>query len=187
MRNIVIVVEDEPSPDLLEEHGDRGRRTRCSGFNQGIPLTEAAGGDAGQSVAGSHSDFFRGPHERAAEDQDDLSDAIAETLIHEIGHYFGMSEEEIEDIEEKLLEEKGDGSLFDAALPEDPGPPPRLRKETPIPFFTVLVNDSGSIFLEPGLGRPRVIRAIDPQPAGPLSRNRPGAAVRLTGPACSSA
>ena len=27
--------------------------------------------------------------------------SIGETLIHEIGHYFGMSEEEIEEIEEK--------------------------------------------------------------------------------------
>jgi predicted Zn-dependent protease with MMP-like domain len=26
--------------------------------------------------------------------------AIGETLIHEIGHYFGMSEEQIEEIEE---------------------------------------------------------------------------------------
>ena len=27
--------------------------------------------------------------------------AIGETLIHEIGHYFGMSEEQIEEIEDK--------------------------------------------------------------------------------------
>ena len=27
--------------------------------------------------------------------------SIAETLIHEIGHYFGMSEDEIEEIEER--------------------------------------------------------------------------------------
>ena len=27
--------------------------------------------------------------------------AIGETLIHEIGHYFGLSEEEIEEIEER--------------------------------------------------------------------------------------
>jgi predicted Zn-dependent protease with MMP-like domain len=45
--------------------------------------------------------IFQGPHERAAEDEDDLVVAIGETLIHEIGHYFGLSEEEIEEIEEK--------------------------------------------------------------------------------------
>ncbi len=30
-----------------------------------------------------------------------MSSPIAETLIHEIGHYFGLSEEEIEDIEDR--------------------------------------------------------------------------------------
>ena len=33
--------------------------------------------------------------------QDDVRDVIAETLIHEVGHYFGLSEEEIEEIEER--------------------------------------------------------------------------------------
>ena len=45
--------------------------------------------------------IFQGPHEREAENEDDLVVAIGETLIHEIGHYFGLSEEEIEEIEEK--------------------------------------------------------------------------------------
>jgi predicted Zn-dependent protease with MMP-like domain len=45
--------------------------------------------------------LFQGPHERESDDEDDLIVCIAETLIHEIGHYFGMSEEQIEEIEEK--------------------------------------------------------------------------------------
>ncbi len=45
--------------------------------------------------------IFQGPHERAASDEDDLIVAIGETLIHEVGHYFGLSEEEIEAIEER--------------------------------------------------------------------------------------
>jgi predicted Zn-dependent protease with MMP-like domain len=44
--------------------------------------------------------LFQGPHEREAENEDELVVQIGETLIHEIGHYFGLSEEEIEDIEE---------------------------------------------------------------------------------------
>ena len=35
-------------------------------------------------------------------DDDEIRDCVAETVIHEFGHYFGMSEEEIEEIEEKL-------------------------------------------------------------------------------------
>ena len=37
----------------------------------------------------------------ASDDEDDAVVAIGETLIHEIGHYFGLSEEEIEEIEER--------------------------------------------------------------------------------------
>jgi predicted Zn-dependent protease with MMP-like domain len=45
--------------------------------------------------------LFQGPHEREADDEDDLVVSIGETLIHEIGHYFGLSEEQIEEIEDK--------------------------------------------------------------------------------------
>ena len=104
MSNIVIVVEDEPSPDLLEDMEIEPPDTLL-GLYQGIPLTERRW-DAGNQLP-DRILIFQGPHERAAEDEDDLADAIAETLIHEIGHYFGMSEEEIEDIEENYWRKRG--------------------------------------------------------------------------------
>jgi predicted Zn-dependent protease with MMP-like domain len=104
MANIAIVVEDEPSPDLLEEMDIEPPDTLL-GLYQGVPLTERGWG------GGNHLPdrilIFQGPHERAAEDDEDLAVAIAETLIHEIGHYFGMSEEEIEDIEEHYWRQSG--------------------------------------------------------------------------------
>jgi predicted Zn-dependent protease with MMP-like domain len=98
MHNIAIVVEDEPSPDILEEMEIEPPDTLL-GLYQGIPLTErsAAYGNA----LPDRVLIFQGPHEREAEDEDDLVVAIGETLIHEIGHYFGLSEDEIEEIEEK--------------------------------------------------------------------------------------
>ena len=42
-------------------------------------------------------------------DEDEIVVAIGETLIHELGHYFGMSEEEIMEVEEKFWAEQ-DGS-----------------------------------------------------------------------------
>jgi len=104
MHNIAIVVEDEPQPDLLEEMEIEPPDTLL-GLYQGIPLP-----DRGASPGNQLPDrilIFQGPHERAAEDEDDLAVAIAETLIHEIGHYFGMSEEEIEDIEENYWRQRG--------------------------------------------------------------------------------
>ena len=98
MSNLAIVVEDEPSGDLLEEMEIEPPDTLL-GLYQGTPLTERRW-DYGNALP-DRILIFQGPHEREAEDEDDLVVAIGETLIHEIGHYFGLSEEEIEDIEEK--------------------------------------------------------------------------------------
>ena len=108
MTNIAIVVEDEPDPDLLEEMDIEPPDT-LFGLYQGTPLTERE-----WSYGNTLPDrilLFQGPHEREAEDDEDLVVSIGETLIHEIGHYFGLSEEEIEEIEEKYWrrqESRGD-------------------------------------------------------------------------------
>jgi predicted Zn-dependent protease with MMP-like domain len=98
MKNIAIVVEDEPSSELLDEMDIEPPDTLL-GLYQGTPLTErtwAYGNTLPDRVL-----IFQGPHERDAEDEEDLVVAIGETLIHEIGHYFGLSEDEIQEIEEK--------------------------------------------------------------------------------------
>jgi predicted Zn-dependent protease with MMP-like domain len=97
MSNIAIVVEDEPSDELLEEMEIDPPDT-LFGLYQGTPLTER--GWAFGNALPDRILLFQGPHERESEDEDDLIVSIGETLIHEIGHYFGMSEEEIEEIEE---------------------------------------------------------------------------------------
>ncbi|HMD37513.1 MAG TPA: metallopeptidase family protein [Vicinamibacterales bacterium] len=98
MQNIAIVVEDEPSDALLDEMEIEPPDTLL-GLYQGTPLTERRW-DYGNALP-DRVLIFQGPHERSADDEDDLVTAIGETLIHEIGHYFGMSEEQIEEIEEK--------------------------------------------------------------------------------------
>ena len=98
MRNIAIIVEDEPSRELLREMSVTPPDTLL-GLYQGVPLTERSW--RGEQRMPDRILIFQGPHERESRDEDDLVVAIGETLIHEIGHYFGMSEEEIEAIEEK--------------------------------------------------------------------------------------
>jgi predicted Zn-dependent protease with MMP-like domain len=97
MKNLAIVVEDEPSPDLLDEMEIEAPDTLL-GLYQGVPLTERHWGYG--NTLPDRILLFQGPLERESNDEDDLVVAIGETLIHEIGHYFGLSEEEIEDIEE---------------------------------------------------------------------------------------
>jgi predicted Zn-dependent protease with MMP-like domain len=98
MKNLAIVVEDEPSMDLLREMDIEPPDT-LFGLYQGTPLTERHW-DFGNALP-DRILLFQGPHEREAEDEDELVVSIGETLIHEIGHYFGLSDEEIEDIEER--------------------------------------------------------------------------------------
>lgn len=98
LRNIVIVVEDEPSQEVLEEMEIAPPDT-LFGLYQGTPLTERRW-DYGNALP-DRVTLFQRPIERESEDRDDVVAAIGETLIHELGHYFGLSEEEIEEIEEK--------------------------------------------------------------------------------------
>jgi predicted Zn-dependent protease with MMP-like domain len=105
MANLAIVVEEEPSEELLQEMEIDPPDTLL-GLYTGTPLTERHW-DYGNALP-DRILLFQGPHEREAEDEDDLVVAIGETLIHEIGHFFGLSEEEIEEIEERYWRGEGD-------------------------------------------------------------------------------
>jgi predicted Zn-dependent protease with MMP-like domain len=98
MDNIAIVVEDEPTSEQLAEVGIEPPDSLL-GLYQGTPLTErqwAHGNTLPDKIT-----LFQRVIEDESEDEDDMVVAIGETLIHEVGHYFGMSEEEIEEIEER--------------------------------------------------------------------------------------
>jgi predicted Zn-dependent protease with MMP-like domain len=98
MRNVAVVVEDEPSPALREEM-ELPEDDTLFGLYQGIPLTERHW-DYGNALP-DRIVIFQGPIEEACETRDDFIVTIGETVIHEFGHYFGLSEDEIEDIEER--------------------------------------------------------------------------------------
>ena len=98
MANIAVIVEDEPPRSLLREMNVPPGDT-LFGLYQGLPLTERAW-DYGNALP-DRILLFQGPHEREADDVEDLVAEVTETLIHEIGHYFGMDEDEIMAIEEQ--------------------------------------------------------------------------------------
>ena len=79
--NVVLIVEPEPrQPGLL-------------GLYEGRPRTE-------RSVSEPFSvpdriTIYQGPHERAAHSIDDLERIVADTVWHEVAHYFGMDEQQV--------------------------------------------------------------------------------------------
>jgi predicted Zn-dependent protease with MMP-like domain len=108
--NVAIVVEDEPTGEQLAEVDVEPGDTLL-GLYEGTPLTErqwAHGNTLPDKVT-----LFQGPIEDASDDEDDVVVAIGETLIHELGHYFGLSEEEIEEIEERYWRGEDEGAADD--------------------------------------------------------------------------
>jgi predicted Zn-dependent protease with MMP-like domain len=98
MKNIAVVVEDEPSAELLDEM-EIEPPDSLYGLYQGTPLPERTWGYG--NTLPDRVTLFQKPIEEDGEDEDDVRAVIGETLIHEVGHYFGLSEEEIEEIEER--------------------------------------------------------------------------------------
>ena len=98
MKNIAVVVEDEPSAELLVEM-EIEPPDSLYGLYQGTPLPERTWGYG--NTLPDRVTLFRKPIEEDSEDEDEVRAVIGETLIHEVGHYFGLSEEEIEEIEER--------------------------------------------------------------------------------------
>ena len=98
MKNLVLLVEDEPSPSLLEDM-EIEPPDSLYGLYQGTPLTERTW--PGGNQLPDQITLFQRPIEEDCEDEDEIRAVIGETLIHEVGHYFGLTEEEIEEIEER--------------------------------------------------------------------------------------
>ena len=98
MTNVAVVVEDVPPAHILEEM-EIGPEDTLFGLYQGTPLPERSW-SYGNTLPDRIS-IYQLPIEDACEDDDEIRECVAETVIHEFGHYFGMSEEEIEAIEEK--------------------------------------------------------------------------------------
>jgi predicted Zn-dependent protease with MMP-like domain len=98
IRNLAVIVEDEPSLALLDEM-EIEPPDSLYGLYQGTPLTERTA-SYGNTLP-DRITLFQKPIEEDCEDEDEVRAVIGETLIHEVGHYFGLSEEEIEEIEER--------------------------------------------------------------------------------------
>ncbi len=92
LANVAVVVEEWPSDDLLDELGVSADDT-LYGFYHGVPLPERSVQDSG--LLPDKISVYRGPLMEDFPDRNELCRQIRITLLHEIGHYFGMDEEEL--------------------------------------------------------------------------------------------
>jgi predicted Zn-dependent protease with MMP-like domain len=91
--NVAIVVEDWPSRSTQSTSGGPGET--LYGLYEGVPLTER--GEAYYGVLPDRITIFRGPLERDFW-ADELEDQVRITVVHEIAHYFGFGEEQLEEL-----------------------------------------------------------------------------------------
>ena len=87
MDDVVILVEDDPPP---------GRGTLL-GLYEGIPLTERDSWWAAGSLP-DRITIFRNPILRMCDTSEQVVDEVRITVVHEIAHHFGISDERLHEL-----------------------------------------------------------------------------------------
>ena len=88
--NIEILVSEE-ADEYLDPEGQG-----LLGLYLGVPLTERSANHAGELPDVIH--IFRRPHLALDLPEQELKEEIARTVMHEIGHYFGLDDDHLEEI-----------------------------------------------------------------------------------------
>jgi predicted Zn-dependent protease with MMP-like domain len=93
VENVVIAVEDEPTEDdyaAFEDDPDAG--SELLGIYRGVALTERT---HDMLLLPDEIAVFRGPINRVARTRAEAVHEVRETVIHELGHYFGLDDDEM--------------------------------------------------------------------------------------------
>jgi predicted Zn-dependent protease with MMP-like domain len=86
MDNVIVVVEDEPGP----EDGD------VLGIYRGVDLTRRD--DSYVFALPDEIVIFQGPIERLCEGEDELVEQVRVTVLHEVAHHFGISDDRLAEL-----------------------------------------------------------------------------------------
>jgi len=92
MSNVAVVVEEEPTVEDLESVGLDAEEDDLFGLYQGVPLPER-GPDA--PVLPDRIAIYRLPILWECETREQVVAEVRTTVIHELGHYFGLAEDEL--------------------------------------------------------------------------------------------
>jgi predicted Zn-dependent protease with MMP-like domain len=90
MRNVEIVVDDEPDEERRPKDG-----SELLGLYEGVPLT---GRGAMEPYVPDRITIFRGPIERMSVSPRRQAEIVRDTVVHEIAHHFGISDERLREL-----------------------------------------------------------------------------------------
>ena len=89
--NVGVVVADTPTPEQLRDAGLVGKSELLLGLYEGIPLTERTGGYG--MVLPDKITLFQHALESVCPDESSLRHEVQLTVVHELAHHFGISDE----------------------------------------------------------------------------------------------
>ena len=93
LENLAVVVEDEPSDEEIEDAGLDPETETLFGLYQGVALTERSAGASG--MLPDRIVIYRIPLLDECGDRAELIREIQDTVVHEIGHFFGLDEQDL--------------------------------------------------------------------------------------------
>jgi predicted Zn-dependent protease with MMP-like domain/Flp pilus assembly protein TadD len=98
LERVPVIVQDVPAEHLLRTGEDAVHDPDLLGLFDGVPLGETADGLGGEVARPNYIFLFQRNLERYAQDRDDLVEQIAVTIYHELGHYLGMDEDDLDEL-----------------------------------------------------------------------------------------
>ena len=94
IRNVAVLVEDLPPGEPPSEPGQP--RRLLLGLFHGVPMTQKS---VHQLATGpDYVVLYQKNIEAICSTEAEVRDQIRRTVIHELGHYFGMTEEQLRDV-----------------------------------------------------------------------------------------
>ena len=94
LREVAILVEEEPSAEQLRENG-LGPEDGLYGLYEGVPRTEYA---ADLAAIPNRITLFRLPLEEDFPNADELEDEVRMTVLHELAHHLGIDDDRLHEL-----------------------------------------------------------------------------------------
>ena len=98
MENISIHIEDFPDKNILRQLGSHSPYS-ILGLYQGVPITRR--GIHYRNVMPDRIIIFRKPIIHKNRSRQDIKDNIKQVVLHEVGHYFGLNERQLDILEQQ--------------------------------------------------------------------------------------
>lgn len=92
IENVDVVVESKASDEILKQQGI-SRPGTLLGLYRGIPLEKRGVGYA--NVLPDRITIYQKPLEMLCRSENEIKEKVREVFMHELGHHFGMSEEDL--------------------------------------------------------------------------------------------